>query len=170
MSKILKEIDLFKGKSKNVTYDSEGTKSIAQELLAIFDEYSGRIQGISAPQLGYRSRVILCRIHKKPVIMLNPEIIKSSTILRVSTEGCESVKGRYDVKRPLWVQIQYLALDGSMKKRVFGWKTSRIIMHEIDHLEGKTIRNVGVYSRLNGAVYEKSARYFTKKRGVQTPN
>ena len=96
-------------------------------------------KGLSAPQISKPLRVIICRLGKVPVMMINPTIEKESKIRLNSNEGCESVKSRYIVKRPLWLRVSYTTENGQRVQRFCWWGHSRVVSHECDHLLGKLI-------------------------------
>ena len=100
------------------------------------------IQGYSLPQDNIQVAGFICRCKGKITFMANPEIKVKIGSLK-SNEGCESVKGRYIVKRPLFVKVQYLDENCVVKKKWFARHMSRIICHEYDHLCGLTIADVG---------------------------
>ena len=73
---------------------------------------------------------------KKPLILINPEIIlKEGT--STTEEGCLSVPDYVaDVKRAEKIKVQYQTIDGLQKTLSAEGLLSVCIQHEIDHLEG----------------------------------
>jgi len=70
-------------------------------------------------------------------ILVNPEIVKASTNLAESEEGCLSVPGwRGLVDRPEWVEIKAQNLQGRPLKLKVDDLLARIFIHELDHLNG----------------------------------
>lgn len=124
-------------------------EEVAPSKLKFYEETLSRAidvkpsrQGFSLPQMGIYARAFIC--HRKGVktFMANPVILKRIGKWN-SNEGCETVKGRHIVKRPLLVKVKYQDSDGEWHTKWFTWKMSRIICHEADHLNGKTIDVVG---------------------------
>ncbi|MEK7611082.1 MAG: peptide deformylase [Patescibacteria group bacterium] len=99
--------------------------------------------GLAGPQIGQSVRIILVRKvsgrgEEGPVItLINPEIIKASTIKEFGYEGCLSVPNTYgSVERSKWIKVKAYNEKGD----AVGFKAvnffARIIQHEIDHLDG----------------------------------
>ncbi|MBU2877323.1 MULTISPECIES: peptide deformylase [Alteromonadaceae] len=77
--------------------------------------------------------------HMEPLILINPKVLASSETQNKDWEGCLSVPGlRGNVKRFTWIEIEYLAENGDIEKRLFEGFLARIFQHEYDHLIGKT--------------------------------
>ena len=93
--------------------------------------------GLAAPQVDKHIRLIICETDNGPEAYFNPEIIKVSTGMRDSEEGCLSVPNVYGVvRRHKQVKVQALNRHGepvSIKARGL---LSVIFQHEIDHLDG----------------------------------
>lgn len=111
--------------------------------------YSHEGVGLAAPQAGRNVRVILvdasAGANKKALrVMVNPVVLTASTEHDVRPEGCLSLPGRvYHVKRPLSVKVRYLdASLASVEATLFDME-ARIFLHELDHLSGVLISDVG---------------------------
>ena len=72
-----------------------------------------------------------------PRVFINPKIIK--TIGKCSMEeGCLSVPEiRAEVVRPETIMLQYDGLDKNNYSETFSGLSARVLLHEIDHLNGK---------------------------------
>lgn len=102
--------------------------------------------GIAAPQVGVLKRIILV---KDPEIddffeMINPEITWTSFDKQYEYEGCLSVldeQGKPIHKRVVRydrLNVKWKDLNGTKhEKRISNRLLSRIIQHEVDHLNGK---------------------------------
>jgi peptide deformylase len=77
------------------------------------------------------------QVKPKLYVMLNPEIVKTSTEMVTGVEGCLSIPGLVgDVERYAMVQVKGLSRRGQpMKVKAEGW-LARIFQHEIDHING----------------------------------
>lgn len=106
---------------------------------------NGKLQGCSAIQYGQPVRAFAMRDPrtKEFYFMFNPEV-KWKLGVRPSVEGCLSVEGRYLVTRPLFIKATWKDENLEKHTKVFGPKRSRIFMHEMDHLNGKTIKSEGI--------------------------
>lgn len=133
---------LLKGKSTDISYDSIECKEIIRDL---FDTWRSdkSPKGMAAPQIGKSVSIILCRLKGIPYLMINPRIVRKSYIKLNSNEGCESVDHRYNVKRPLWLIVEYTNESGKIERKFCSWDSSRVVSHEVDHLYGICISDIG---------------------------
>ena len=100
--------------------------------------------GLAAPQIGILSRIIVMDCEKeeaakrKPIVMINPEIVASSDEEKIYEEGCLSIPEQFaEVKRPSSVQVKWLDKDGAEQLQEFDGLWSTCVQHEIDHLNGR---------------------------------
>jgi peptide deformylase len=97
--------------------------------------------GLAATQVDVALQVIVIDVSEDKdqlLILINPEIVNSSTDSKVYEEGCLSVPGVYDeIERPDRVTVR--ALNEHGKPVVFDADglLSVCIQHEMDHLKGK---------------------------------
>lgn len=74
---------------------------------------------------------------RKPVVMVNPEIIWKSEQRTVYEEGCLSIPGHWgDVVRPAEVKVKFLDYHGQPQEITAEGLFSHCVQHEIDHLNG----------------------------------
>ena len=93
--------------------------------------------GLAAPQIGENVRVILVRIGKSFLPMVNPEILERSKESSVMQEGCISLPGLWgDVERANQVLVQFLDENGLSQKMLLKKLDARVVQHEVDHLNG----------------------------------
>lgn len=100
--------------------------------------------GLSANQLGVTRRLFVMDIFGQAqadfAAFFNPVILAQSEQTDVLDEGCLSFPYvEVPVKRPLWVILQWNTIYGEVRQRTFHGLTARVICHEMDHLNGKTI-------------------------------
>ncbi len=100
--------------------------------------------GLAAPQVGESIRVIVAlRIENgddneaAAEVLVNPKLVYSSKETWSHEEGCLCIPGvSAEVIRPVEVEVEYQDLDGKSQRvrtdKFFG----RILLHEIDHLNG----------------------------------
>jgi peptide deformylase len=96
--------------------------------------------------------------------LINPKILRKKG-KQTAFEGCLSLPGlELEIKRPQKVEVEYCVLDkkekiqsgslgkiGDFQKRKIKTEglAARIICHEIDHLDGKTILDrISLFKRL----------------------
>jgi len=98
--------------------------------------------GLAAIQVGIPKRVIVLDIeqkegNKKPLFLVNPEIIQKSKNLSTYEEGCLSVPGQFaEIDRPDKCHVKYLDYYGEKKEINAEGMLATCIQHEMDHLEG----------------------------------
>jgi len=98
--------------------------------------------GLAAIQVGVPKRIIVLDIEqkegqKKPLFLVNPEIIQKSKNLSTYEEGCLSVPGQFaEIDRPDKCHIKYLDYYGEKKEINAEGMLATCIQHEMDHLEG----------------------------------
>lgn len=135
-------------KSKKVSHITAETEKIVSDMIqASLDWEHGHPHEIStamaAPQMGINQRIIIVRDNLEDksnnhfTALINPEVIKTEGKIIADYEGCLSVPFIYGlVSRPEKVRIKAKTLDGTevrIKARDF---LARILLHEIDHLDG----------------------------------
>jgi peptide deformylase len=97
---------------------------------------------LAAPQVWIGKRLICVCLMKtyddksyKTILMINPEIISHSSDFDIDNEWCLSVPKKFwDVARAKRIKVRFF--DGKWKENVLllDWIASRIIQHEVDHL------------------------------------
>ncbi|NMB92134.1 MAG: peptide deformylase, partial [Parcubacteria group bacterium] len=126
---------LLRQKSKPVEHFTKEVRDLISQMKIIMEKSNG--VGLAAPQIGIPLRVITCEIDDKFYAFINPEIIKTSGKNISMEEGCLSLPDTYgEVIRPEKIAFRALNADGKkIKIKAFGL-LSRVIQHEIDHLDG----------------------------------
>lgn len=128
--------------SESIDCFDTSSKDLAARLIREWKN-SGAQKGLSAPQVGVNKRMILCRIKKEPIIMINPELTFKFG-LKLSNEGCLSTgESRYLVWRPLFGWVRYYNIDGKQFKKYCNGDLIRVVCHEIDHLNGVCLSDKG---------------------------
>ena len=106
-----------------------------------------RTVGLAAPQIGAPWRMIYvdCTDHPRvadavgPTWMINP-VVESADGVEVGREGCLSLPEiTANVARPTRITVRYLDLDGGVCRVEAANFEARVILHEIDHLDGVLI-------------------------------
>ncbi|MFG1396648.1 peptide deformylase [Roseixanthobacter pseudopolyaromaticivorans] len=98
--------------------------------------------GLAAVQVGVMRRVVTIDAtregeEKKPLALINPEIIAFSDELSVYSEGCLSIPEYYEeVERPARVTVRFQTLEGATVETEADGLFATCIQHEIDHLNG----------------------------------
>ena len=119
----------------------EGVRALAADMLATMYEAPGI--GLAATQLGVMKQVFVMDCAGKeeparPMVLINPEIVKRSDEMAVNEEGCLSVPQIYDrVERHERVTVRALNRDGEAFEVDAEGLASVCVQHEMDHLLGK---------------------------------
>ncbi len=119
--------------------DSE-TRKLVEDMFDTMYEAPGI--GLAAIQVGVQKRVVTIDIaregeDKKPVALINPEIISASEDFSVYNEGCLSIPEFYgEVERPARVVVRFQDLDGAVREVEADGLFATCVQHEIDHLNG----------------------------------
>ncbi len=100
--------------------------------------------GLAANQVNILNRVIVMDVAqregettRRPMFMVNPEIVSSSGERGLYEEGCLSIPGQYaEIERPVTVRVKYLDYDGKPHEILAEKILARCVQHEIDHLNG----------------------------------
>ncbi len=104
-------------------------------------------------------------IKPNPLVMINPEIVKSSEQRSVYLEGCLSLPQQYgDVERPAHVTVNYIDVDGNKQTMEASGLESHCIQHELDHLNG--VLFIDYLSRLKKSTLIRKLEKFKKAEGL----
>ena len=124
---------------QSTTPVGEITDDIRRLIDDMFDTmYHARGIGLAAPQVGRTERLAVIDLGDDPFVIINPEVIASSSARARGEEGCLSIPDIYaDVERPKAVTVQALDREGRTFEREATDLLARCLQHEIDHLDGK---------------------------------
>jgi peptide deformylase len=101
--------------------------------------YQRRGIGLAAPQVGISKRVIVANVGEGLVCLVNPRII-SAKGKEIMCEGCLSFPGiDLEIKRSREIEVEGLNERGEQIKMKAAGILSRVVQHEIDHLDGVLI-------------------------------
>lgn len=108
----------------------------AQDLLDTLAAHKETCVGMAGNMIGVCKRIIVFDNGGTPMLMLNPEIVKSAGEYETE-EGCLSLLGGpRKTKRFQKIKVRYETTDFQVRLKTFeGW-TAQIIQHEIDHCNG----------------------------------
>ena len=97
--------------------------------------------GLAATQVDRHERLLVIDVsHERdqPLVLINPELVWSSSEIVKRDEGCLSVPGIYDfVERPLAVKVRAQDVNG-LEREIDAKDTLAVcVQHEMDHLMGR---------------------------------
>jgi len=124
--------------------------------------------GLAAPQVGVSSRIILVdtsggnKEARMPLLtMINPEVIGEEGV-SIMEEGCLSLPDiNIEVKRAQKITVKFQSDKSEECLMEFENLSARIILHEIDHLDGLTI--LDRVNKIKGDFYKRQLRKRYKK-------
>ena len=139
--KIITEPDIILRK-KSVTLEKvdDDLRDLMDDMLETM--YAAPGIGLAAIQIGILKRLVVIDISKekekrKPIFLVNPEIIYRSKETSVYEEGCLSLPGQFaEVERPAECSVKYIDYFGKDKELKANGLLATCIQHEIDHLNG----------------------------------
>jgi len=103
----------------------------------------GKGLGLAANQVGIDKRFFAVDLSyfdvvKEPIVIVNPKIVEVSDLFANGEEGCLSFPGLFfDVDRPEKATVSGLDRDGNEIIIEGKGLIARVLLHELDHLNGK---------------------------------
>ena len=133
--------DILRQVAKPITNFDDQLVQLSKDMIKIMHHNKGI--GLAGPQIGVLERIFVMVHDNKEYVLINPEVVSSSGD-EEQEEGCLSLPDiRIYVNRPTKIRLKYQTLKGKEKiMRAEGMK-ARIILHELDHLDGKLIIDYG---------------------------
>jgi peptide deformylase len=126
--------------SKAVERFDDPLRRFAADMLETMYEAPGI--GLAAVQVGEPVRMLVADVsgkdeEKRPLIIVNPEIVARSDETSIYEEGCLSIPDYYaEVERPASVTVAYQDAHGHRHELVAEGLLATCLQHEIDHLNG----------------------------------
>ena len=119
------------------TFDGD-LERLVERMTALMHEANG--VGLAATQVGVLRRVFVFTDDGEDRVLVNATITKSSSDTEIDDEGCLSLRDvLVPVERPRAVTIEGLDAKGELVKLVLEPPSSRVVQHELDHLDGVLI-------------------------------
>lgn len=127
--------------------ESAPVERVDDELRKLMDDmletmYDAPGIGLAAIQVAVPRRLLVMDTEgteeeRKPLFLINPEVIWESPEFNVYNEGCLSVPEHYaEIERPASVKVRYLDYDGKEQEQLMDGLAATCVQHEIDHLNG----------------------------------
>ena len=131
---------VLRQKTKKVAKVDQSVRDLAKHMLQTM--YSENGIGLAAPQVGIHKKMLVidCQPDNPatpPMVLINPEITKFGKDFAVAEEGCLSIPQVFlEVIRPRTIEVTYKDEKGKKNKIKAAGLLSRVIQHEMDHLNG----------------------------------
>lgn len=125
---------------KRITKIGPDIRQLAREMLQTMYTEDGI--GLAAPQVGINKQMLVVdpdpeNTATPPIVLINPVIRKSGQEQSIAQEGCLSIPNVFlDVIRPNQIEVSYKDEQGRPQRLVADGLLSRVIQHEMDHLNG----------------------------------
>lgn len=147
---------ILKKKAKPVEKFDEKLQILIDDMIETMHSANG--VGLAAQQVGILKRLVVIDIYdgKGPIILINPEIIKTKGEREVE-EGCLSFPNQFaTVVRPKEVIVEALDREGKkIKIKAKDLLLAQAICHEIDHLDGRVFTDIMIPGTLQYVEPEK---------------
>jgi peptide deformylase len=131
--------ELLRQTASDVEEFDDSIVNLCEEMIDFMHDSDGI--GLAAPQIGISKRILVTDISPvekdtEPMAFVNPVILESEGECTLE-EGCLSIpEVREDVTRPEEILLKYHTPTGELKTENFSGWMSRVLQHEIDHLNG----------------------------------
>jgi peptide deformylase len=111
--------------------------ALAKLVDAMYDTmYDAPGVGLAAPQVGVQRRFFVYDVGDGPHVLANPVVVETEGEW-LYEEGCLSLPGlAFDIVRPKVVTVTGVNLEGDEITVVGDELLGRLLLHEIDHLDG----------------------------------
>ena len=128
---------ILKQKARPVGFIDNEIKKLIDDMVETL--YAKEGAGLAANQVGELKQIAVVDVGDGLRVFINPKIVDKKGKV-VSAEGCLSLPG-YEllVKRPQKIFVEYLDKSGKVRKLKAQDLLARVICHELDHLQGKTL-------------------------------
>ena len=135
--------EVLRQKCERVTKVDDELRKFLDDMLETM--YVDKGCGLAAPQVGMTKRIIVLDPNpsdedlsaRRPMYLINPEIIWRSEETVLFNEGCLSLPDqRAEVERFERVRVHYTDYNGQEQEILADDLLAIILQHEIDHLDG----------------------------------
>ena len=122
-------------KAREVASFDEDLERLAERMTTLMHDANG--VGLAATQIGVLQRVFVFTDEGEDRVLVNPVLTATSKETEVDDEGCLSLRDvLVPVERPRSVTIEGTGLTGEPLSYDLEPPSSRIVQHELDHLDG----------------------------------
>jgi len=170
---------VLRKKANEVSADEPHLQELIDEMFEAM--YKAEGVGLAAPQIGRSLRLFIIDSHafkesypdteEIKEVFINPEVVELLGNDFTFNEGCLSLPEiREDIVRKSEVILTYINREGERKTTHFKGLVARIILHELDHLEGhvftdkvSSIRKMIIKKKLNDIASGKTKPKYKSK-------
>lgn len=165
--------EVLRQKCVRVTKVDDELRKFLDDMLETM--YVDKGCGLAAPQVGVTKRIIVLDPNpsdedlslRRPMYLINPEIIWHSDETVLFNEGCLSLPDqRAEVERYERVRVHYIDYNGKEQEILADELLAIILQHEIDHLDG--VLYIDHLSRLKRSRLLKKLEKFREEKANET--
>ncbi|WP_332648058.1 peptide deformylase [Lysinibacillus sp. 54212] len=133
--------EVVQAPAKVLSETTKEVEEINEDILTLLDDlYDTMVEhdgvGIAAPQINVPLRVAIVELGEDILEMINPIVLETRGE-EEDVEGCLSFPNLFGlVKRPTYVKIEASDREGRIYELEAEDFEARVILHEIDHLDG----------------------------------
>jgi len=125
-------------KARDVETFDDDLERLVERMTTLMHEASG--VGLAATQVGVLRRLFVFMDDGEDRVIVNPVTTHSSREIELDDEGCLSLRDvLVPVERPTSVTIEGVDVRGAPVKLELEPPSSRVVQHELDHLDGVLI-------------------------------
>ena len=129
---------ILRMKARDVETFDDDLERLVERMTALMHEASG--VGLAATQVGVLRRLFVFVDDGEDRVIVNPVITQRSREIELDDEGCLSLRDvLVPVERPTNVTIEGVDAKGEPVKLELEPPSSRVVQHELDHLDGVLI-------------------------------
>ena len=127
----------------DIRKENEEMRTIILELKDTLRNHKNGV-GLAAPQIGYNKRIFVINFNGDIRTFINP-IISNAKGLTLSREACLSLPGKEYIRpRNNNITVVYQTPLGKTESRQIVGRAATIFQHELDHLDGLTLADIGL--------------------------
>ena len=127
--------------------DTEKENKLVREIVSKIKRTmrKNNLTSLSAPAVGYNKRIFCVDYSDNEIkTYINP-VVSLREGIHLSREVCSSIPNKeYIIPRNNVINIYYQRPNGEVKIQEFKGLASNVLQHEIDHLEGITLDDMGL--------------------------
>ena len=126
--------------AREVELFDDDLRRLVERMKALMEDANG--VGLAATQVGVLQRLFVLRPdpEEEARAVVNPAIVEASEETEVDNEGCLSLQGvLVPVERHVTVTVAAVDEHGEPVRLELSELASRVVQHELDHLEGRLI-------------------------------
>jgi len=135
-----KDNPILRAKNEPIKKFDKNLRNLVEEMKKIMKKAKGL--GIAAPQIGKNLQIAIVAFYQGEMNelimpMMNLKLLWHSKETTLDEEGCLSIPGCYaKVRRWKHIRVEFQSLDEQRQVLTLSDMNARIVLHELDHLNG----------------------------------